>query len=98
MMENATESVRQNAGYMILQTEKIGKLEIVLGENPNAPAPYVTWMCRNGTDYFWGHYFSSLLSASRDYMKRINEERSDLRGTGFVPSPAASKKEKEPER
>ena len=97
-MENTTESVRRNAEYTILQTEKIGKLEIVLGENPNAPAPYVTWMCRNGTDYFWGHYFSSLLSASRDYMKRINEERSDLRDTGAVPPPAVSRKQKEPER
>ena len=52
-MENTTESARRNVGYTILQTEKIGKLEIVLGENPKAPAPYVTWMCRNGTDYFW---------------------------------------------
>ena len=97
-MENTTESFRRNAGYMILQTEKIGSLEIALGENPKAPAPYVTWMCRNGTDYFWGHYFSSLLSASRDYMKRINEERSDLRDTGAVPPPYVSRKQNEPER
>jgi hypothetical protein len=97
MMENTTESVRRNAGYTILQTERIGKLEIVLGENPNAPAPYVTWMCRNGTDYFWGHYFSSLLSASRDYMKRINEERSDCRSSGVTP-PDVTRKHDEPER
>lgn len=97
MMEDTTESVRQNAGYTILQTEKIGKLEIVLGENPNAPAPYVTWMCRNSTDYFWGHYFSSLLSASRDYMKRINEERSDCRSPGVTP-PDVTRKHDEPER
>lgn len=97
-MENTTESVRRNAGYTILQAEKIGNLEIVLGENSKAPARYVTWMCRNGTDYFWGHYFSSLLSVSRDYMKRINEERSDLRDTGAVPPLSVSRKQIEPER
>ena len=32
MMEDTTESVRQNAGYIILQTEKIGKLEIGWGK------------------------------------------------------------------
>lgn len=98
MMENNAESVRRNAGYTILQAQTVGNQEIVLGENLNAPDPYVTWMCRNGTDYFWGHYFSTLLSASRDYMKRINEERSDLRDTGTVLPHSVSRKQDEPER
>ena len=96
-MDNTTESVRQNAGYTILQAQTVGNKEIVLGENPNAPDPYVTWVCRNGTDYNFGHYCSSMLSASRDFMKRINQERSYLRDIGAMP-PADSKIKNQPER
>ncbi|MFT9057202.1 MAG: hypothetical protein ABF449_11435 [Ethanoligenens sp.] len=73
-MESNTESIRQNAGYTILQARKVGDQEIVLGENLKAPDPYVTWMCRNGNDYNFGHYCSTMLSASRDFMKRVNRE------------------------
>ena len=97
-MENTTESVRQNAGYTILQAQTVGNQEIVLGENLKAPDPYVTWVCRNGSDYNFGHYCSTMLSASRDFMKRVNQELGYLRDIGAVPPPAASKKEKEPER
>ncbi len=41
-MENTTESVRQNAGYTILQAQTVGNKEIVLGENLNAPDPQLT--------------------------------------------------------
>ena len=47
-------SERSNAGYIIISTIRVGDAEYVLGENPNAPARFVTWMCRNGSDYFWG--------------------------------------------
>ena len=97
-MERSTESVRQNAGYTIIQAQAVGNREIVLGENLNAPDPYVTWMCRNGTDYFWGHYFPSMLLAARDYMKRFNEERNDCRGTDAMPPPDVTRKFNEPER
>jgi hypothetical protein len=96
-MENATESIRQNQGYTILQAQTVGNEEIVLGENLNAPDPYVTWVCRNGTDYNFGHYRSSMLSASRDFMKRINEERDYLRDIGAMP-PVPSRKHGEPGR
>ena len=56
-------SERSNAGYIIISAIRVGDAEYVLGENPNAPARFVTWMCRNGSDYFWGRYQSSAASA-----------------------------------
>lgn len=45
-----------------------------LGENPNAPQPFVTWMFtenENGKrDYYWGHYTKSDAAALRDYEDR----------------------------
>ncbi|MFQ6963483.1 MAG: hypothetical protein ACLRR6_05055 [Oscillospiraceae bacterium] len=49
--------MRTNAGYTITDSVHIGKAEFVIGEMPNAPAPFVTWECKNGNNYFWGHYF-----------------------------------------
>ena len=48
---------RENQGYIITDSIRIGEAEFVVGELPIAPAPFVTWECRNGSDYFWGHYF-----------------------------------------
>ncbi|MFT9055798.1 MAG: hypothetical protein ABF449_04130 [Ethanoligenens sp.] len=97
-MENTTESVRQNAGYTILQAQTVGNQEIVLGENLNAPDPYVTWICRGGTDYNFGHYCSTMLSASRDFMKRVNRELGYLQDTGALPPSADHRKRDEAER
>ena len=48
-----------------------------LGENPNAPDPFVTWQFKedqNGArDYFWGRYTSTLDTATRDYELRVAE-------------------------
>lgn len=96
-MENKTESVRQNAGYTIIQAQTVGKTEFVLGENLKAPDPHVTWVCREGIDYNFGHYFSSIFSASRDFMNRISRELEYLRDIGAAP-PAAARKHGEPER
>ena len=35
--------MRINAGYTITDSVHIGKAEFVIGEMPNAPAPFVTW-------------------------------------------------------
>ena len=35
-----------NQGYNIIERFHIGAQGFVLGENPNAPQPYVTWQCR----------------------------------------------------
>lgn len=95
-MKNA-DFIRCNAGYTILQACKVGNQEIVLGENLKAPDPYVTWSCRNGNDYNFGHYCSTMLSASRDFMKRVNQELDFLKDRGGV-SHTAPKTHNEPER
>ena len=64
-----------NAGYEILDRQRVGSTEIVLGYNPRAPEPYVTWKCRHGSDYHFGHYFADKSSAVKDFKKRIREER-----------------------
>ena len=47
--------IRVNQGYAIVSSVHIGESEIVLGVNMNAPSQYVTWMCNNHSDYYWGH-------------------------------------------
>lgn len=63
-------SERINAGYVITSAIRVGDTEYVLGENPNAPARFVTWVCRNGSDYFWGRYTDDLLTALRNLLDR----------------------------
>ena len=41
---------------------------------PNAPAPFVTWECKNGNNYFLGHYFSSRREAEQDLLERAGRE------------------------
>ena len=74
---------RENAGYEIIKEEHYTvAYEIVLGERKNAQGEvtgYVTWECKNETDYFWGHYFASnqFCEAMKDYYTRL-AERFDL--------------------
>lgn len=65
---------RENAGYVIVEALHIGKAEFVIGENPKAPAPYVTWECKDGSNYFWGHYLMTRESAEADLLKRAGTE------------------------
>lgn len=60
---------RENAGYEIINSMKIGESEIVLGARDGYMA-YVTWECKDGNNYFWGHYHTDLLSAQKDFCKR----------------------------
>jgi len=69
---------RENAGYAIVESIHIGKAEFVLGVNEKAPAPYVTWACKDGDNYFWGHYMTDKLAALRDLLDRAGEELSLL--------------------
>ena len=62
--------MRENQGYHITDSIQIGDVEFVAGELAAAPNSYVTWECKNGDDYFWGHYFSVRLSAKRDLLVR----------------------------
>lgn len=61
---------RSNAGYIITNSITIGESEIVLGVHETKPDMFVTWECNNKTDYFWGHYSTSLLAAQRDFLER----------------------------
>ncbi|MEY8573775.1 hypothetical protein AALD01_05115 [Oscillospiraceae bacterium 21-37] len=67
-------SMRINAGYIITDSIHVGEMEFVLGVHGTAPSQFVTWACKNGTDYFWGHYHSNLLTATKDLLGRANEE------------------------
>lgn len=65
---------RTNAGYVITASIPVGNAEFVLGVNMKNPNSFVTWECRNKTDYFWGHYTSSLLKATKDLCQRAMDE------------------------
>ncbi len=67
-------SQRINQNYAITESVRIGNAEFVLGENTKAPNSFVTWQCKNGDDYFIGHYFNSRLSAQKDLYSRAIEE------------------------
>ena len=63
-------------GYAIIDRMQAGAVEFVLGENPRAPQPYVTWRHTIGdapTDFYWGHYFGSYLKAKADLKTRTQE-------------------------
>ena len=61
---------RKNAGYIITNSITIGESEIVLGVHETKPNMFVTWECDNKTNYYWGHYTSSLLAAQKDFCER----------------------------
>ena len=61
---------RENAGYIITNQITIGDSEIVLGVHKDLPKHFVTWECKDKTNYFWGHYFSDLISAQKDFCTR----------------------------
>lgn len=65
---------RMNQNYRIIQSVTVGEDEYVLGENTKAPNSFVTWQCKDGDNYFWGHYMDDFLSASKDlYMRAIGQ-------------------------
>ena len=64
------------AGYEITEREHVGKMQFVLGENPNAVSPFVTWQHREGrTGYDHGHYFDNRDKALADLNARVEKER-----------------------
>lgn len=65
---------RINAGFEIVNSIPVGNAEFVLGVNMKNPNSFVTWECRNKTDYFWGHYTDSLLKATKDLCQRAMDE------------------------
>lgn len=64
---------RINIGYRITDSIHIGETEFVIGEKPSNPPMLVTWACKNGNDFCWGHYLGSRSDAERDLVKRAAE-------------------------
>mgnify|MGYP000007934671 CR=1 FL=1 len=66
-----------NADYVIRRTILFdNKCGFVLGENPKAPNPYVTWQFNEQDghrDYFWGHYHNEPGMAERDLHNRAED-------------------------
>jgi len=66
-------------GYTITERVQVGKTLFVLGENPKAPSPYVTWQrCDGRQGYDLGHYLTDRNKAINDLRRRANNERENL--------------------
>ena len=65
---------RINAGYAIVSNIIVGEHEIVLGHNPKAPSPFVTWEFSPRGGYYWGHYFEDENDAVLDLLERAAVE------------------------
>ena len=66
--------IRMHAVYIITDSVHVGEMEFVLGVHSIASNQFVTWACKGGNDYFWGHYHSDLLSATKDLLERATLE------------------------
>lgn len=65
--------MRTNAGYTITHSCVIHlNKEVVLGRGSGNR--YVTWLCYNGDNYCFGHYFNSYKEALIDFGERIASE------------------------
>ncbi len=87
---------RECAGYIITQSIKVKDSEFVLGEHPKKDM-YVTWRCKDGDNYFWGHYTSNRYEALKDLCQRAEKEIDYLAAIGEIP-PITTQKEQERER
>lgn len=65
---------RVNEGYVITDSIHIGETEFVFGKLDHKIPMYVTWACKGGDNYYWGHYFRDPLEAKEDLLIRANEE------------------------
>jgi len=73
------DSIEKNANYTITERIKVGKMTFVLGENPNAPSPFVTWQKMEGrSGYDVGNYMTNRESAVKDLHRRANNEKKFL--------------------
>ena len=62
-------------GYTILKSAYVEGKEFVLGHNPKAPEPYVTWQAKgHSKDYEVGHYKKTYKDALRDFNRRVFRE------------------------
>lgn len=59
-----------NAGYAIVSNIVVGECEFVLGHNPKAVQPFVTWEYSPRAGFYWGHYFCDENDAVADLLER----------------------------
>lgn len=65
--------MRTNAGYTITHSCVIHlNREVVLGRGSGNR--YVTWLCDDGDNYYWGLYFDNYKAALADFGERITNE------------------------
>lgn len=88
---------RENAGYIITDSITIKDTEFVFGEQPDT-GMYVTWQCKNGTDYYWGHYTENRYAALKDLCERASKEIDYLSSIKAIPPLSKPAKNKEMER
>ena len=63
------------SGYKILKSAYVEGKEFVLGHNPKAQEPYVTWTAHgHSKDYAHGHYKTTYKDALRDFNRRVFRE------------------------
>lgn len=63
-------------GYTLIERKRAGDSMVVVGYNPKAPEPYVTWKTYKHSGFAsfeMGHYFFELKDAMIDYYKRLAE-------------------------
>lgn len=86
--------MKENAGYTIRRSILFDNAcGVVLGENPHAPAPFVTWRFNEQDghrDYFWDHYHTDLKQAEADLAARAGDYQRQYRvrlveDTGLLP-------------
>ena len=89
---------RINEGYIITDSIHIGQMEFVLGKLDSKIPMFVTWACKGGDNYFWGHYFTDLTEAKRDLLNRAGEELEYMMTRQGRSGTVPKEKEKEHER
>ena len=65
---------RINEGYVITDSIHVGETEFVFGKLDSKIPMHVTWACKGGDNYYWGHYFSDTLDAKKDLLDRAGKE------------------------
>lgn len=60
-------------GYYITDSVTLNDDTFVMGYNPNAPQPYVTWLKSGDNSYSMGHYFDNELKAKCNLLERAEK-------------------------
>lgn len=89
---------RMNAGYTITDSIHVGDVEFVIGVSSTAPSQFVTWECKGGSNYYWGHYMADRLAAVGDLLERAGQELDYQKQLKERADKAPTEKETERER